>query len=83
MHEGGQASTTEVTASNSDFKSSCKTINHTACHRNDFPLSFSKPQEFSWEYTQPEAQFYIFYCLWKSDLTQLTYCISSRLIIIT
>lgn len=43
MHEGGQANATEVTANKSDFKSSCKTINHTACHRNDFPLSFSKP----------------------------------------
>lgn len=42
-HGGGQAIATEVTGNKSDFKSSCKTINHTACHRNDFPLSFSKP----------------------------------------
>lgn len=42
MHDGGQASATEVTANKSDFKSSCKTMKHTACHRNYFPLSFSR-----------------------------------------
>lgn len=33
VHEGGQANATDVTANKSDFKSSCKTVNHTACHR--------------------------------------------------
>lgn len=42
VHETGQASAIAIEQT-SLTKSLCKTISHTACHRNDFSISFSKP----------------------------------------